>query len=201
MQQSESLNELFAALAKAQGNNDIEEESRLCPTIARFFRKSFHKNNKKGQLSFFQLFIEKICFGSSECWFWMGALDTGGYGLMQSTISSKAHRISWTLFHGNIPKDKKVLHKCDNRNCVNPDHLFLGSQYDNVHDMIAKGRARKASQNGEENGFSKLKEEQILEIRNKYKNGNTSCKKLANEYSCSPMNICRIINRKLWSHV
>lgn len=80
----------------------------------------------------------------SGCWIWMGAVTEQGYG---RAVTSKAtpkiqtaHRLSWHAFHGAIPNGACVLHKCDTTSCVNPWHLFLGSNKDNTADMIAKGR-------------------------------------------------------------
>lgn len=80
----------------------------------------------------------------NECWEWIAGKNSGGYGTVKINRKSyTAHRVSYELSHGHgsIPKDILVLHRCDNRQCVNPDHLFLGTQYDNVHDMIKKGRS------------------------------------------------------------
>ena len=78
----------------------------------------------------------------------------GGYGcIWDSTRMWYAHRVAWQLYKGDIPDQLKVLHKCDVPNCVNPDHLFLGTQADNVHDCENKGRSRHPS--GDQNGMRK----------------------------------------------
>ena len=77
------------------------------------------------------------------CWLWMGSIDSKGYGGIK--VDGKqmgAHRRSWVLANGPIPDRLHVLHKCDTPSCVNPSHLFLGTNYDNVQDMVRKGRAR-----------------------------------------------------------
>jgi len=82
---------------------------------------------------------------TSTCWLWKGGL-TKGYGTFAINTSRKnrvygrAHRVSWELINGPIPSDKHVLHKCDNPKCVNPKHLFLGSNMDNIQDCIQKKR-------------------------------------------------------------
>ena len=86
----------------------------------------------------------------SGCWLWMGAVNQNGYGTWSG---DKAHRISWRLHQGEIPKGMCVLHKCDVRVCVNPQHLFIGTIADNNRDAINKGRVVYP---GERHGSAKL---------------------------------------------
>lgn len=81
---------------------------------------------------------------TSGCWEWAGARSNEGYGQLRNGQrgSLQAHRVSWTIHFGEIPDGMFVLHHCDNRPCVRPDHLFLGTQADNLHDMYSKGRGR-----------------------------------------------------------
>jgi hypothetical protein len=87
---------------------------------------------------------------TDDCWLWTGALNapegtrSGGYGVVGTTRpkTALAHRVAWELVNGPIPAGMVVAHRCDNRRCVNPAHLFIGTQKDNVHDMLAKGRQR-----------------------------------------------------------
>jgi hypothetical protein len=79
---------------------------------------------------------------NSGCWLWTAAISFDGYGIIgyDSHRSVGAHRVSYELFKGNIPKGLFVMHSCDNRCCVNPSHLSVGTAKANAHDMIAKGR-------------------------------------------------------------
>ena len=91
-----------------------------------------------------QRFIEKISpEPNSGCWIWCAARLPFGYGTVKVSGRPKvAHRAVWELLFGPIPGGKKILHKCDTPSCVNPAHLFMGTQADNVADMISKGRRR-----------------------------------------------------------
>ena len=136
------------------------------------------------------------------CWEWLAGQTRNGYGLLKvSGISTRAHRFSWELHHGEIPKDKSyfktmfVLHKCDNRLCVNPDHLFLGTAQDNISDMVAKGRAAI----GETHGRAKLSEIQVRVIRRYYPA--IAQTKLAEIFKSSTSRVSGIILRQSWKHI
>lgn len=156
--------ELATALVEAQRRGDRFAESKVIVDIARFAypQKGANQNCGKTVLS---RFLEKVVFGASECWFWRGARHKLGYGLMKALGESKAHRVSYRLFRGELEPGLDVLHKCDVRNCVNPDHLFTGTQLDNVRDMDAKGRRRSTPRHGEANPQSKLTAADVAEMR------------------------------------
>jgi hypothetical protein len=111
----------------------------------------------KKYLTRFNKKVEK----TDSCWLWVGKKMIDGYGNMW--VEGKqipAHRLSWLLHNGSIKEGLKVCHKCDVRHCVNPQHLFLGTQMDNMRDMIEKGRARKVR--GSQQWQAKLDERKVL---------------------------------------
>jgi len=87
------------------------------------------------------LFFKYVTTTWDGCWEWIGSKNPKGYGCFRVRGTLKpAHRVAYDLFVGIIPEGLRVLHKCDNRACVNPKHLWLGTNQDNTNDMISKGR-------------------------------------------------------------
>lgn len=155
--------------------------------------------------------VERIPIGG--CWLWTASKMANGYGQIgYKGKNAYAHRVSWILHKGQIKDGLFVLHRCDVRCCVNPDHLFLGSAKDNMHDMIVKGRqnfnwkqGKPATNKGkrscisrENHGMAKLTEKDIAEIRRRYECGETQ-KSLGIEYGVIQPHISRIIRNKNWN--
>lgn len=145
----------------------------------------------------------------SGCWLWEGAVFNHGYGVFQSKHGGKrwvttAHRASWILHNGPIPAGMIVCHKCDNPMCVNPDHLFIGTDKDNVHDAIRKGRFQSAAnpfyQKGSARRNALLNEQDVRDIRVMREVG-MSCRLVAAEYGVSTACIERVDSRRSWRHV
>ena len=137
---------------------------------------------------------------SDGCWEWTGARTAaGGYGeIMVDGVPWRAHRLSWTLVNGPIADGARVLHRCDNPPCVRPEHLFLGSQAENVADMEAKGRARHPV--GERHGNAKLTEEAVRSIRAAHRSGVTRAY-LARQHGVGWDAIGKIVSGEMWAHV
>lgn len=147
------------------------------------------------------LFLNKIT-KTETCWLWNGCLDTGGYGrLRRNGKAISAHRYAWELANGHIPFDLFVLHTCDVRNCVNPGHLFLGNQSDNMRDREEKGRANRNPRKGEDYFGSKLSELKVKEIKERYKAGGVTMAELGREYGVSRPAVSLIISGRNWAHV
>lgn len=159
-------------------------------------------------------FSDKISKGK-YCWEWMGARTKKGYGVFCATkrIRITAHRASWVFHRGEIPNGLHVLHKCDNPACVNPTHLFIGTNADNVADKLAKGRQPsnakeknpmwrnyKAAARGAKVGGSKLNDEQVREIRKENKSGISQIS-LAKKYGVTQANIWGIVHDRTWTHI
>ena len=134
----------------------------------------------------------------SGCWIWMGNTNGRGYGIL--SFKGKlipAHRFSWIIKNGAIPSGINVLHHCDTPACVNPTHLFLGTQKENIHDCIKKGRFKLPETIGEKNSQSKLTEDQVLAIRK----DNRSQRAIAKDYCVSQKLIWLVKHNVAWSHV
>lgn len=128
------------------------------------------------------------------CWNWHAATYPNGYGVFR--LGKKlvpAHRAAYLLFKGHIPPHHVVMHTCDNKKCVNPEHLVIGTQQENVNDMIFKGRHR----HGETHHNAKFSDAQISEIRRAYamKEGNTAA--LAKLFGTDTSYISQVVRRKL----
>lgn len=133
-----------------------------------------------------------------ECLEWHAHRNVHGYGTFKIGQKSwLAHRASWLIFRGQDPGQNKVLHMCDNPRCVNPDHLFLGSQASNVADMVEKNRHIR----GESVPTSKLTENDVRDIRLMATQGGLQQKEIAKIYGVSRPCISRLLSGKTWSHV
>lgn len=132
----------------------------------------------------------------SGCWIWEGMTDKDGYGkFFYKKRTERAHRVSWILFKGEIPEELYVCHTCDNRSCVNPYHLFLGTNQENTKDRDNKERQAR----GEKQGASLLTSEEVKYIRDNYRRGNGGI--LARKFGVSRSAISCITTGKYWRHL
>lgn len=135
------------------------------------------------------------------CWHWLGARFSSGYGRVnwrgadRRQTATSAHRVVWSLLYGEPSPDLEICHKCDNRLCCNPAHLFLGTPKDNGADRARKGRS--ARLRGTANGFCKLTESDVIAIRR----STLGHRSIARLYGVSERNIRLIRSREAWPHV
>ncbi len=158
-------------------------------------------NNKKIYFQRFKSLEEKFWekvekHDSDGCWVWIGSMKNRYGSMFDGEKCVPAHKLSWRIRHGKYPPEKTmVLHKCDNPLCVNPNHLFIGTQQDNMDDMISKGRHRYPI--GEKVHTSKLKESDVIEIRKLSKSLKPSA--VSEIFGVSQSAIKHIIKRRSWA--
>lgn len=139
---------------------------------------------------------------TGTCWIWTGCVMSNGYGSITDRAratrspSVLVHRLSWELAYGDVPRGLCVLHRCDVRVCVRPDHLFLGTLADNCRDRTAKGRTAKS----EDNRHAKLRPEDVISIRAAAREG-CSERILARRYGVNHSTIHRIATRQSWTDI
>jgi HNH endonuclease len=146
---------------------------------------------------------------TETCWLWKGRLSRTGYGLIDLTHNSRgqrtkatgAHRIAWEIANGPIPKAidgrrATICHTCDVRHCVNPAHLFLATQKENMHDALTKNRI---SRRGTSNPRARLTVEDVHQIRQLA--SSVSAKAIAEQFQLSPTYVYSVIQRRTWAEV
>ena len=132
----------------------------------------------------------------SGCWLWTGAVDDCGYGrIAVNKINKTAHRISWPLHKGDIPKNMCVCHVCDVPSCVNPNHLFLGTHASNMKDRDEKERGYVP--HGTQHWKCKLKETEVIKIFNDPRHRT----EIANDYSITKENVTAIKSGRNWKYL
>lgn len=150
---------------------------------------------------------------TESCWLWTSGKSAKGYGRFhcpgwheKSNTMVAAHRFSWVIANGVIPHHDShhgmcVLHKCDTPACVNPEHLFLGTNDDNVKDMDSKKRRKTVSYKGSTHANSKLTESDVIEIRRLHKEDKVTQLQISKIYNVAHSTINHIFTGRLWSHI
>lgn len=163
--------------------------------VSKASNRFIHNHDKRLPESSFWNRVNK----TDSCWLWTGSKTRQGYGMiLRNGRINKCHRFSWELSNGAIPQGLCLLHRCDTPACVNPDHLFLGTNLDNVTDMILKGRARHAR--GDTHGRSKLREDYIPAIRCMAHEGWPQ-KSIARQFGVSVHTLKDLLHGKTWKSV
>lgn len=141
--------------------------------------------------------MEKVYIVPDGCWEWVAVKNQDGYGNFKfQGIMVKAHRISYQIFNGDIYNNLCVLHTCDNPGCVNPAHLYLGTQQDNADDRETKGRGHEKS--GEANGRAKLTAEEVWQIREVFATQLYTQRELGHLYKIANTVVSKIVRFELW---
>lgn len=169
-----------------------------CVNPNHLFLGTYWERNKRDVKERFE---EKFEEDESGCWNWMAYKMPFGHGTFKIDGRMQlAHRVAYQMYVGEIPEGICVCHHCDNPCCVNPNHLFLGTQADNVQDCENKGRDVHRGSPGEKHGMAKLTEEQVRPIRKMWADGARNVD-LAKRFGVSCATISRIVHYQHWKNI
>lgn len=163
---------------------------KIIPTAMKYLDLGDFAMNKIYKDKLIKQYWERVKVIKGECWKWNSYKHSFGYGVITSRHKyfEFAHRISWEIHNGEIPNDYCVLHKCDNPECTNPDHLFLGAKKDNNDDMAKKGRGQ--------GGYKTITEKDKQFIKSHYIPYKITIQYLANMLNISIVSVWRVIHEK-----
>lgn len=143
--------------------------------------------------------VAKLPLDKNGCKRWPSNIDSTGYARVKlGRVQHRAHRAVYEAVNGDVADEVFICHRCDVRDCVNPDHLFAGTHADNMADMKEKGRGRTPSKVGERNNSAKLNAQQVLAIRLALNEGRKGSE-LAREFGVTPTQVSRIKLKKRWT--
>ena len=164
-------------------------------------RSKYLKRGANGRItekSLEEKFQDKVEF-TEVCWIWKGSKTRHNYGvILHQGKSLLAHRVSYELFKGEIPKGLFICHKCDNPSCVNPEHLFAGTPRDNLMDCIKKGRRPDYTRDGKTNPRARLTWDEVDKIREDCLNSGLSKCEIARRNGVSDSAIRKIVKGTMW---
>lgn len=153
--------------------------------------------------------LAKIVKVESGCWHWTGFINKDGYGMAYYSTklmindrvshSQQAHRVMYIAYNGQIPSGLCVLHKCDNRRCVNPRHLYVGTHKDNSRDMVERGR--NPDVRGERNPASILSAAKVRKMRQLFYDHGYTVEDLMDEYRMSASGVYNVVMKNRWRHI
>lgn len=169
-------------------------------------RMHYARNRKRGSFDLprrktpTEILYSNRKISSDGCWLWNGVCNTGGYGQMYiypCRIPKGVHRVAFEIFKGEIPKGMHVLHRCDVRHCFNPDHLFVGTDLDNMRDCSQKNRIAF----GTRQPHAKLNDEFVKAIRVLARRDGLSQSEIAKRFGCSQTAVSLAVSGKRWRRV
>ena len=151
------------------------------------------------QPPFKQRIINNTVVDTNGCWNWIGKLDKGGYAICTfKNKRTRMHRATYEFYKGSFEKTKLICHKCDNRKCINPDHLYVGTHKDNAIDMVVRKRQNLTLGSAHQNSI--FDEKTILLMRKEYSEG-ILISELSRKYKSAYRNVWKIIRRQTWKHI
>jgi hypothetical protein len=162
-------------------------------------KKNIFENFKEESIRTKEILEKHVIKTSQGCWKWKGSKNIHGYGEVRiNRKHMNGSRASWISYKGEIPKGMYVLHHCDNRECCNPEHLFLGTASDNMHDMMKKGRSNFLK--GDDCPWKKITSEIVLDVLDSLKKG-ISTKEISKKHNISIDYISDIKRGHRWGHI
>jgi hypothetical protein len=184
--------QVYAHVLKRKGSGN-------CCSKTCTIRRALRIRNERRPSSEQRFWAKVVRHGEEDCWQWDGSKNQDGYGRLGHNGSNAygAHRLSYEIHHGPIPPGLLVCHHCDNPECTNPRHLFLGTNQDNASDKVRKGR----SVRGEESKASKLTEVQVRELRSMPRLSRQERIRLGADWGVGEFTIALVQSGKHWKHI